>query len=705
MSIGNSIRLKLRSKLLLASLILLLLPWLGVRYIQAVEDLLQQEQAHAMATIAKASAILVGQYPTILNKRQALLDNQSNIEATTVIRMPNQVQIDGYQDDWSAYSSLLKSFSPSNQIKSSDNIDPQDVSVRYLSAQQDQSLIVLLDVVDDSIVFRDPYKRQRHGADAVIIAVEDAQQRVHRYILSSSSFGSVNAYEYIGNYQDPVIIQRQMAIKAVWQRSPYGYRVEFKLPLTMLASSMALAVVDIDQEEQSKPQIVGLGDVRDRDTFSTLLLPSLAMSELLSEMATDGVRLWLVDSHAQILASAGQGSVIMDEPKLNSIMDLLYQLFLKQTVSDDESLSHEQAVLAGDAVTSALKGESQTELRRAQSDDIVTIVATQAVNVDGVTVGAIVAEQNTNVILGLQNKAVTALLNTTMLVLALVLVVLLGFASRLSFRIRRLNRDVSSVVNGEGRVTKQFSQRVEHDELGELRQGFEQLFERLGNYTHYLEALASRLAHELRTPIAVIRTSLEHLETNPEDKTLYIDRARTGSERLNNIVARMSEASRLEQTVNSVTLTEFDLNQLLNDVVPSYQDLYPDTIIEVALAKESLMINGSQELVVQMLDKLISNAVDFHEIGTAILLSLTTDVETCILTVRNTGMYLPDEMTEQLFQAMVSIRQSTVQSKSPHLGLGLYIVQLIAETHHGKVKAANWQNGVEFYIELPITKS
>jgi len=705
MSIGSLLRLKLRSKLLLVSLILLLLPWLGVRYIQAVEDLLQQEQAHAMATIAKASAVLLAQYPNVLIDRQTLLDSESSIEAMTVSRMPSFIQIDGYQDDWLAYHSLFKAFSSSNQLKPSHKIDPQDVSVRYLTAQQGQSLIVLLDVVDDSVVFRDPYSQKRHGGDALIIALVDAKQRVHRYILTSSAFGSLNAYEYIGNYQDPVIIQRQMGIKAEWQRSSYGYRIEFKLPLKMTTSSMALAVVDIDKAEDNLPQIIGLGDVRDSDFFSTLLLPSFELSDVLSDMATEGVRLWLVDNQSQIIASAGQGTVLMDEPELNSLMDLFYQLFLQQPVSDDESLSHEQAVISGAAVISALNGRAQTERRKARDDDNVMIVASHPIIIDGVTMGAVVAEQNTNLILGLQNKAVTTLLNTTLLVLVCVVAIIIGFASRLSFRIRRLNSDVSSVVNGDGRLDKQFSQRVEYDELGELRQGFEQLFERLGNYTHYLEALASRLAHELRTPIAVIRTSLEHLENEPEDQFLYIERARSGTERLNNIVARMSEASRLEQTVNTVSLVDFNLKQLLLDLVPAYQDLYPNTVIELQPIKEDVYITGSQELIVQMLDKLISNADDFHQENTAIVLNLKNEGKNCLLTVRNTGAKLPDKMSDQLFQPMVSIRKSGSESTQPHLGLGLYIVQLITENHHGHVEALNWQDGVEFCVELPRTKS
>lgn len=699
----SKIRLKLRGKLLLVSLVLMLLPWLGVRYIQAVEGVLQQEQAYTMATIAKASAILVSQYPDILRERLALLENGNSVEMTNVVSMTNTIQVDGYQDDWLDYFSLLKTFPSSNQLIPRQKVDPQNLSVRYLAAQQAQSLVILLDVVDDSIVFRDPSKPERHGSDAIIVALVNQQQRVHRYILSSSSFGSLNAYEYIGSYLDPVIIERYTGIKAGWQSSPYGYRVELKLPLKMAASSMALSVIDTDKG-QSEKKILGLGDVRDSAFFSTLLLPSVQLSKVLSDMATGGIRLWLVDNKAQTLASAGQGTVVMDEPELNSIMDLFYQFFLKQAVSDDESLSHEQAVISGEAVSSALRGVAQTERRQTHEGGNVMMVASQPIILDGTMTGAIVAEQNTNAILGLQNKAVVTLLNTTMLVFAIVIAILIGFASRLSFRIRRLNRDVSSVVSGDGRVSGRFSQRVEYDELGELRRGFEQLFDRLASYTHYLEALASRLAHELRTPIAVIRTSLEHLEQSPQDKQVYIDRARTGSERLNNIVARMSEASRLEQTVNNVSLTVFDLKLLLNNLLPIYKDIHPTVNLELDGDSQNVMIKGSQELIVQMLDKLISNAVDFHTEGSSIVLGLQDKTNYCQLTVRNSGIKLPEDMESQLFQPMVSIRQSLEQSENPHLGLGLYIVKLIVDTHAGKVRANNWQQGVEFCIELPITE-
>ncbi|MBL1320529.1 MAG: hypothetical protein COA63_005635 [Methylophaga sp.] len=704
MSIWPAIKLKLRSKLLLVSLVLLLLPWLGVRYIQAMEDLLQQQQAQSMATIAKASAILIAQHAEPLIERVELLEHKTRTEKIAVSMLASPIVIDGYQSEWADLKGLMQTFPVENQLSYGHKIDPQDVTARYLWAKQQRSLIMMLDVVDDSIVFRDPRIQNRHGGDAIVLAVVDNKQRVRRYLLSASAPGQINAFEYIGSYLDPVVIGRQNGIKAAWQLSLYGYRLELALPEEMIDSSIAIAVIDVDKNE-AEPQVIGIGDVRDSALFADLLLPSTQLAEVLSEMATEGTRIWLIDNNRNTVASAGQGEVLVAEQPLNSLLDFFYNLFLEIAVSDDESLRHERAVFKGDAVQTALMGKAATERRQIGGSEQTVIVAAQPILLDGINVGVVVVEKNTNTIMGLQNKAVKTLLNTSLWVMAVAFIVLIGFASRLSFRIRRLNRDVSAIVSGDGRMSGVLKQRAEYDEIGELRQGFEQLFERLGLYTHYLEALSSRLTHELRTPVAVIRTSLEHLEQSPENSQVYIDRARSGSERLNNIIARMSEASRLEQTVNTVALEVFNLTALLKDVAPVYQDLHRHVSFEFNLAEDAIEIKGCQELIVQMLDKLIANAVDFHLPETSIVISLEKPhkLNTAILIVKNSGASLPENMEQQLFQPMVSIREAVTQSKIPHLGLGLYIVKLIVQQHGGQVVAQNWQQGVEFQIELPIT--
>jgi len=705
MTIWPFSNLKLRSKLLLVSLVLVFLPWFGISYIQAVENLLQQQQSQAVAAIAKATGAIVEQYPDSFRQREQLIESSNTSLKNQVSVIATPIQIDGYNEEWLNYQSLMQTLPADNQLKPGQQlIDPQDLSVRYILAQHKKQLTLFLDVVDDSIVYRDAARFQRHGGDALVLALVDKKQRSHRYILSASAPGKMNAYEYIGPYRDPVIIKPEPLIKAAWQMSAYGYRVEISLPPSMMTDKLALAIIDADKKEQQL-QVSGLGDVRDSLSFSQLFLPSTQLSDLLTKMAEDGVRLWLLDRQYFKLASAGQGDVLVAEPEVKTISDLLYQLFLTQPVSDDESVSHETSVLTGQVVKAALSGQATTQRRQAAEGGAVTLVAAHPVIIDGLIAGAVVAEKNTNTILVLQNQAVKGLLNTSLILFSIVVIVLFGFASRLSFRIKRLNRDIALAVNQEGRVLGDFLANNEADELGELRQNFGQLFKRLGLYNHYLEALASRLAHELRTPIAVIKTSLEHVEECiTQDGRIYLERAKTGSERINDIVARMSEASRLEQTVQNTELITFDIRALIIELSAVYQDIYPDSKFVIETPTESIMINGSAELIVQMLDKLINNAVDFHNEDSDILIKLERSTTDCQLKVKNWGQALPVAIESQIFQPMVSNRKSMADKSQPHLGLGLYIVKLISDKHDGKVWAENWQQGVEFSVELPIVK-
>jgi len=582
MTIWPFSNLKLRSKLLLVSLVLVILPWFGISYIQAVENLLQQQQSQAVAAIAKATGAIVEQYPDSFRQREQLIESSNTSLKNQVSVIATPIQIDGYNEEWLNYQSLMQTLPADNQLKPGQQlIDPQDLSVRYILAQHKKQLTLFLDVVDDSIVYRDAARFQRHGGDALVLALVDKKQRSHRYILSASAPGKMNAYEYIGPYRDPVIIKPEPLIKAAWQMSAYGYRVEISLPPSMMTDKLALAIIDADKKEQQL-QVSGLGDVRDSLSFSQLFLPSTQLSDLLTKMAEDGVRLWLLDRQYFKLASAGQGDVLVAEPEVKTISDLLYQLFLTQPVSDDESVSHETSVLTGQVVKAALSGQATTQRRQAAEGGAVTLVAAHPVIIDGLIAGAVVAEKNTNTILVLQNQAVKGLLNTSLILFSIVVIVLFGFASRLSFRIKRLNRDIALAVNQEGRVLGDFLANNEADELGELRQNFGQLFKRLGLYNHYLEALASRLAHELRTPIAVIKTSLEHVEECiTQDGRIYLERAKTGSERINDIVARMSEASRLEQTVQNTELITFDIRALIIELSAVYQDIYPDVSLSL----------------------------------------------------------------------------------------------------------------------------
>ena len=119
-----------------------------------------------------------------------------------------------------------------------------------------------------------------------------------------------------------------------------------------------------------------------------------------------------------------------------------------------------------------------------------------------------------------------------------------------------------------------------------------------------------------------------------------------------------------------------------------------------------LRVNASVELLHQMLDKLLSNAVDFSSPQSTIILGLqTTQSGYVTVFVENVGVCLPSSMGRELFEPMVS--QRNVRDDQPHMGLGLYIVKLIAEYHGATVDAMDIpsRQSVQFVVSFPLLKS
>ena len=115
--------------------------------------------------------------------------------------------------------------------------------------------------------------------------------------------------------------------------------------------------------------------------------------------------------------------------------------------------------------------------------------------------------------------------------------------------------------------------------------------------------------------------------------------------------------------------------------------------MELAGGARDAQFLGSGELVAQLIDKLIDNAVGFGEPGSTIRIALHERPGELELSVANAGPTLPDEMRGRLFGSLVSVRNGAHDDGRPHLGLGLYIVALIADFHGGSATAGNLPDG------------
>lgn len=412
-------------------------------------------------------------------------------------------------------------------------------------------------------------------------------------------------------------------------------------------------------------------------------------------------RIWVVSRDYRLLALAG--SLKSAAPAPGGFAQRALGWLLAPPSEEFDDAIAEDAVAAGREVAAALQGAASTRTRNTRDGRAVVVSAAQPIWVGNEVHGAVVVEETTNRIASLRTQALQRLLVATLAAFALVAAVLLWFATRISNRIRRLSDEAEAAIDARGRVTRLTTASDAADEIGDLSRSFTTVLGRLARYNAYLEALAGRLSHELRTPVAVVRSSLENLHAarTPEETQTYVARAEEGLARLGMILSRMTEASRLEQGLSTAVRERFDAAAVVRGCVEGYRLAYAPRSFELAVPPEPVPVLGAPDLLAQMLDKLVENAVDFAAIGTAVRVLLSYQDSNVNLRVENQGPPLPDAIRESLFDSMVSLRGER-PGGVPHLGLGLYIARLIAEFHGGTLRAGNppGESGAAFEVAL-----
>ncbi len=416
---------------------------------------------------------------------------------------------------------------------------------------------------------------------------------------------------------------------------------------------------------------------------------------------TDG-RIWVVNRELKLLALAGSlkpaAAPDAEPPRWQRLVGWL----LPAPSRDFDDAIDDDVLANGPDITSALMGAPASRVRNSRDGRAVIVSAAYPIWTGDNVVGAVVAEETTNPILSLRNEALERLGLLTAATFAAVAALLLGFASRLSARIRRLRDEAEGALDARGRIAHLVTASTAGDEIGDLSRSFSAMLAKLSQHHSYLESLASRLSHELRTPVAVVRSSLENLrlEGVVGEAQVYLSRAEEGLDRLSRILTRMSEATRLEASLSTMERERYDLARVVQQCVAGYRLAYGGRSFELAMSASTLAVNGSPDQMAQLLDKLVGNATDFALPGTPIVVSLGQAAGMAELSVANRGPRLPAGMAGKLFESMISVRPAA--GGEPHLGLGLYVARLIAEFHGGSITAADLPNGEGVVVSVTL---
>lgn len=721
----------LKTQLLLVSLLTLALPWAGCQYVTEMEKALRLGQSQNVQATAQAVSLMaqanhnwldtLGEYPT-------------PSQAPIYLPLLSQTMIlDGYFSDWEADEENQRTFAFDNQSVT--------LSSGLKKLAGEERLWLFLAITDHNRVYAAPHtvtmesKIPTPNSDGVFL-ISGSEFNKSYWFVSSEAPGTAQVKRLSRDDDNQLIWKEDARIKAIWQDYDRGIHLELTMPREVLPQGLALIVQN--QHPNGKkdyhwlggeplPSIQGLFHV----VPNLLLTENWLLQQLLKQFNNTEFKLSVLNTQGWLLAendpiSTTEASLDLTPSTLEQIMLTLFRWLVKSKLEKNLALHRAHYQYQGKLLEGATKGAPQTQWAQLGRTQKAKVVATVPVLLNQTPVAVVLAEQTREAFVTLSDQAILKLIYVSILVIALVVTGLIMYASLLSFRIRKLKQITDKAfieTNRPGPLQKELNNLIptvhSRDEIGDLYRSFAQLFQHVHHYTAYLYNLSSKLSHELRTPLAIVRSSLDNLShsTKDDEQQTYINRAIGGLNRLQTILNAMSEANRVEQSIQATEVECFAASEVARDCFMAYRDSFPKADISTDIHDINALVNGSPDLIAQMLDKLIENAVDFAQ-GRKIQFSVTaSQAPSPHITMRlcNEGSQLPKNFENRIFNSLISVREKPLlppnqdqkknqEKEAPHLGLGLYIVHLIVDFHGGTVNAFNLKDPerVCFEIKLPI---
>jgi two-component system sensor histidine kinase ChvG len=661
--------LTLKRQLLLTSLLMLLIPWAGLQFVIELDEALREQAREQLVEQATRLERLVG---PLLRDLPPVPDNAPVIYAQTVSKPPN---LDGYGSDWPGYDeeSGQEDWHPRQPGENT------ATGFRWQAAATAQKLYLQLRIPRDPQALYNPSLPDRPYDYLSLRWVHDGESTERMFRTTGQG-----RMDSLTTGRNP---RQDTQATGYWQNRGYGYRLELALPRPDTGSQMQFGLLN-SADTGNPPMVAGHLVSRQR-----------ALEQHLHSMLFAGQQAWILENGGWLLAitqhqAPGQAG---DFDSLGA-MDIADRIILNGLRALVRAFQPDPSDLP--ALNRQLPAAQLTDQPLVRLPDGDRYLMKEQPLGEGRT---LILLQSLDRILALSGDTLGSVISRSTLLIMGLMLVLLGYASWLSLRITRLQKAIDHSVDPDGRILAPLPPSRARDEIGDLSRRFSHMTERLEGYTRYLESFSRRLAHELKTPVAVVRSSLDNLPhaVSDEERDNYLSRARTATQRLSRIIHGMSEASRLEQSLEQADHEAFELAPVLAEATRAYQTLDPDHVIRYQGLATGCPVTGSPELLVQMLDKLVDNARDFTPDGGQIIVALESLDNRLRLSVTNEGSQLPEQLASDIFSPFVTVREPAAEG---HLGQGLLIVRLIADHHRGTVAADNVRTplkGVRFTVTLP----
>jgi two-component system, OmpR family, sensor histidine kinase ChvG len=288
---------------------------------------------------------------------------------------------------------------------------------------------------------------------------------------------------------------------------------------------------------------------------------------------------------------------------------------------------------------------------------------------------------------------------------------LITFSTLLSLRgaLRRFARRARR-IRESGPDAGSFVGREALPELADVAAEFDSMVEALYRSAAEIRLAAEDNAHAFKTPIAVIRQSLEPLRRALPQSNRRALRAvgmvESSLDRLDGLVASARRLDEATADLIAKPLVPVDLERTLRRLIQTRTALSAGHAVAIrADLPPGIVVLGNEEMIETVVENLIDNAVSFSPQGSEILVRLDREGGSAVIVVADSGPGVPGERLERIFDRYYSERQADGMSDTAttYFGIGLWIARRYVEAMGGTIAAENCApHGLKVAIRLPL---
>ena len=242
------------------------------------------------------------------------------------------------------------------------------------------------------------------------------------------------------------------------------------------------------------------------------------------------------------------------------------------------------------------------------------------------------------------------------------------------------------------------------DEIGLLARALHDMTQSLRQRIDATEAFAADVTHELKNPLASLRSAVDTLEKveDPALRRQMLDVVRDDVARLDRLVVDIAEASRLDAELSRASFESVDIGQLIESMISMWEERSDRQIAFARPRAGTAVVMGVESRLARLIDNLVDNALSFSPPGGVVEIRSAGIGDEVTISVEDEGPGIRAEDRDSIFNRFHSIRPE--EDFGRHSGLGLAIARAIAEGHGGRIEVEDrpgGRSGARFVVHLP----